>query len=132
MHRLLKLSLMLSVLSVTGSVLAQDPIFDDSACLWVNDTLFCAYPKLVYDEGIQIVTPEGEIFNGRHLEAAWWPAPLDWYEPQLRAQCVIDNTGGTRIVTVVGQWGATRLDCPEGMTMADNPEGFKIRIRELP
>jgi hypothetical protein len=134
MHSLLKLSLILSVLGVAGAALAQDqePTFDDNACLWVNgNTFVCVSPKLVYDPGIEIWV-DGEIINGRHLEASWWPVPLDWYEVQLSAECLIDNTNGTRFVTVVSQWGqAPQLNCPDKTVMVDNQELFKIRVREL-
>jgi hypothetical protein len=135
MNSLLELSLMLSVLGIAGSALAQeapDPIFDDSACLYVNgDTLFCAYPNLVYDPGIQIIV-NGEIANGRHLELGWWPAPLDWYEGQVRARCVLDKDPN-RFITVASQWStAPRVDCPVDTTLVDNPDWFKVRIRELP
>jgi len=132
MHVLLRLSLMLPLLGVTGHALAQASEWATSACSWVNDTLLvCAYPNAVYEEGEIKIVVNDEIINQKHLESAWWPLRLDWYEAQLRCQCVRPDSSIT--FTATSEWGAApRLDCPEGSSMVDTPDWFKIRIRPLP
>jgi hypothetical protein len=131
MQSLLRLSFMLSILSVTGSALAQASEWSDSACLWANDTLVCAYPVAVHEEGVIPIIVDGQDITTQHLESRWWPLRLDWYEVQLRAECVRPESSIT--IRTTSEWGvAPRVDCPEGSSLVNEPSWFKIRIRELP